>query len=234
MNILGLIPARGGSKGVPEKNIRLLQGKPLLWYTAMAALNSPSLSRVVLSTDDNNIAKIGKQIGLEVPFLRPAELAKDDTPTLPVIQHAVRILEKNAEKFDAICLLQPTSPLRDESIIEGCLKQFINTENDTVITISPVPEKYNPHFVYFKDNEGLLEYSMGENTKAIRRQDVPPAYLREGSVYVMRRNILMDDNTIYGKRVIGYPVAAEKSINIDTMEDWQEAEVILRGQKQQK
>ena len=117
MNILGLIPARGGSKGVPRKNIKLLHGKPLLCYTAQAALEASGLYRVVLSTEDEEIAQIGKNCGLDVPFLRPAELARDNTPSLPVIQHAVCALEENGRPIDAICLLQPTSPFRDAAVL---------------------------------------------------------------------------------------------------------------------
>ncbi len=230
MNILGLIPARGGSKGVPRKNIKLLHGKPLLCYTAHAALGASGLSRVVLSTEDEEIAQIGKNCGLDVPFLRPAELARDDTPSLPVIQHAVRILEENGNPIDAICLLQPTSPFRDAAVIESCLELFVKRGADTLITILPVPEKYNPYFIYLKDMDGSLKYCMGDETKAVRRQDVDPAFLREGSVYVMKRSVIMEQNSIYGKHIVGCPVAPDKSINIDTMEDWQAAERFLKEQ----
>src|SRR5262249_44411537 len=112
MRVLGLIPARGGSKGVPRKNLKLLCGQPLLLYTAREALASHKLSRVILSTEDPEIAAVGRQHGLEVPFMRPPELAEDSTPTLPVAQHAIRWMEQSGERFDALCLLQPTNPLR--------------------------------------------------------------------------------------------------------------------------
>lgn len=230
MNIIGLIPARGGSKGVPRKNIRLLQGKPLLCYTAEAALKVSGLAKIVLSTEDKEIAKVGKECGLDVPFLRPAELASDNSPTLPVIQHAIRMLENNDNPIDAICLLQPTSPFRDASLIERCIKLFIESGADTVITLLPVPEKYNPYFIYFQNEDGKLNYCMGEDTLAIRRQDVQPAYLREGSVYIIKRNIIMEENSLYGRHIVGCLTDAEKSINIDTMEDWRLAENYLREQ----
>src|SRR6266516_4625509 len=110
--VLGIITARGGSKGIPRKNIRLLGAKPLLQYTAEAAFGAKRLARVILSTEDEEIADVGRQCGLEVPFLRPSALARDDTPTLPVLQHAVRALEEGGESYDAICLLQPTNPFR--------------------------------------------------------------------------------------------------------------------------
>ena len=140
MNVLGLIPARGGSKGVPRKNIRQLAGKPLLAYTAEAALASSRLTRVILSTDDEEIAEVGRSCGLEVPFLRPAKLAEDTTPTLPVVQHAVQFLETRGEQFDAICLLQPTNPLRQTSDIDGCIELLESAEADTVFTMLAVPE----------------------------------------------------------------------------------------------
>ena len=230
MNIIGLIPARGGSKGVLRKNIKLLQGKPLLCYTAEAALKASGLARVVLSTEDEEIAKVGRECGLDVPFLRPDELARDNSPTLPVIQHAVRMLESNDEPIEAICLLQPTSPFRDTALIEQCIKLFIESGADTLITLLPVPEKYNPYFMYLQNGDGKLNYCMGEDTVAVRRQDVQPAYLREGSVYIIKRSVMMDDNSLYGPNIVGCPVNAEQSINIDTMDDWQLAEKYLEEQ----
>ena len=112
MTVVGIVPARGGSKGIPRKNIAPLLGKPLLAYTAEAALAARRLARVILSTDDDEIAEVGRRCGLEVLFMRPPELARDDTPMLPVVQHAVRWLEERGDRYDAVCLLQPTNPLR--------------------------------------------------------------------------------------------------------------------------
>src|SRR6266542_734123 len=120
--VLGIITARGGSKGIPRKNIRVLAGKPLLQYTAEAALGAKRLSRVILSTEDEEIAEVGRRCGIEVPFMRPLELAQDDTPTLPVLQHAVRTLEGAGVRYDAICLLQPTVPLRPSHAIDACIQ----------------------------------------------------------------------------------------------------------------
>jgi CMP-N-acetylneuraminic acid synthetase len=227
MRILGLIPARGGSKGIPKKNIRLLLDKPLLQYTAEAALASQYLSRVILSTDDPEIAQVGKHCGLEVPFLRPNTLAQDNTPTLPVVQHALHFLEQNQEKFDAVCLLQPTCPLRQTSDIDSCLKLFGDQNADTVVTVLPVPDKYNPHWVYFQNDEGLLYLSTGEPTPIPRRQELPTAYHREGSIYITRRDVIMEQGRLYGHRLYGYPLPSERSVNIDTMDDWRKAEELL-------
>lgn len=227
MRVLGLIPARGGSKGIPRKNIRLLLGKPLLQYTVEAALASRYLNRVVLSTDDPEIAEVGKQCGVEVPFLRPGELAQDNTPTLPVIQHAVHFLEQNQEPFDAICLLQPTSPMRQASDIDACLELFTSRQADAVVTVLQVPDKFNPHWVYFQDNAGFLRLSTGESEPIPRRQELPPAYHREGTIYVTRRDVIMEQGSLYGRRLYGFPVSPEKSVNIDTLNDWQRAEEML-------
>jgi CMP-N,N'-diacetyllegionaminic acid synthase len=227
MRVLAIIPARGGSKGVPRKNIRLLAGRPLLAYTADAALNSQRLSRVILSTDDEEIAAVGRACGLEVPFLRPKELARDDTPTLPVLQHAVGVLDEMNAKFDAVCLLQPTNPLRTSATIDACLELLETTGADSVATVLPVPLEYNPHWVYFRDGGGFLRLSTGETTPIPRRQLLPEAFRREGSVYAMLRTVLMDQNSLYGVKMVGYQLDSEASVNIDTMKDWSDAEAIL-------
>ncbi len=227
MRILGLIPARGGSKGVPHKNIRVLCGKPLLQYTADAALASRRLARVVLSTEDEEIADVGRYCGIEVPFMRPAELAEDETPMLPVVQHALTWFEKRGERFDALCLLQPTNPLRTTATIDGCIELFEKHEPDALITILPVPAEYNPHWVYYKSQDGGLRLSTGEAMPISRRQDLPEAFHREGSIYITRRDVVMEEQSLYGKRVLGYPLHAEQSVNIDHMRDWQRAEQLL-------
>ena len=229
MNVLGIIPARGGSKGVPRKNIRPLCGKPLLQYTAEAALAAKRLSRVVLSTEDAEIAEIGRRCGLDVPFLRPVDLAEDDTPTLPVLQDVVRRLEAMGEAYDAVCLLQPTSPLRPAALIDACIERLETSDADAVVTILPVPAEYNPHWVFFQDSEGCLTISTGETIIIPRRQLLPPAFHREGSVYVTRRDVLMTRNSLYGERLVGVPVRPGGSVNIDTLDDWGKAESMISG-----
>ena len=229
MRVLGLIPARGGSKGVPRKNIRLLCGKPLLQYTAEAALAAHRLSHVILSTEDYEIAEVGRRCGLGVPFLRPAELAQDDTPTLPVVQHAVRWMETHGEQFDAICLLQPTNPLRQPQVIDACIDRLEQDDADAVVTILPVPAEYNPHWVYFQDEDGLLRLSTGEVNPIPRRQSLPAAFHREGSVYVTRRNLAMEQNSLCGRSLVGYLLDPEQCVNVDSLEDWERAERLLRA-----
>lgn len=228
IRVLGLIPARGGSKGVPGKNIKLLAGKPLLAYTAAAALAAQHLSRVVLSTDDEQIAAVGRACGIEVPFLRPAELAQDHSPTLPVVQHALRTLEAAGEQFDAVCLLQPTNPLRRAVDIDACITLFEREQADSVVTVLPVPAEYNPHWVYFRAADGSLRLSTGESTPIPRRQALPPAFHREGSVYVTRRDVILEENSLYGQRVLGVELDPTRSVNIDTPDDWAHAEALLQ------
>ena len=229
LNILGIIPARAGSKGVSRKNIRMLCGKPLLQYTAEAALESTLLSRVILSTEDDEIAEVGRDCGLDVPFQRPVVLAQDDTPTLPVVQHAVRWLEERGESYDAICLLQPTNPLRRTEHIDACIELFEKRDADSVITVLTVPAEYNPYWVYFSDLGGLLRLCLGEADPLPRRQELPAAFHREGSVYVTRRDVVMEGNSLYGWRVLGYEMRGERCVNIDSEEDWEKAEALLQN-----
>lgn len=227
MRVLGLIPARGGSKGIPRKNIRLLHGKPLLQYTAEAALGSRTLTRVILSTEDEEILAVGRLCGLDAPFLRPECLARDDTGTLAVIQHAVRWLEDAGDRYDAVCLLQPTNPLRRSDHIDACVVELERTAADAVFTMLRVPDKYNPHWVYTDDGSGRLVLATGDSSPIPRRQDLPPAYHREGSVYVTRRDVLMERNSLYGNRVAGFLMDPSDCVNIDGPEDWARAEQMV-------
>ena len=228
MRVLGLIPARGGSKGVPRKNIRVLGGKPLLQYTAETARAARLLSRVVLSTDDEEIAEIGRACLLEVPFMRPRELAADATPSLLVVKHALEWLGSRGDVFDAVCLLQPTHPFRQPGDIDACITLLDESGADSVVTVLTVPPEHNPHWVFFSGPDGTLRLSTGESVLIPRRQDLPPAFYREGSVYVTRRDVVLKGGSLLGERVIGYPMDPEKSVNIDTQEDWARAERLLR------
>lgn len=227
MRVLGVVTARGGSKGVPRKNIRPLAGRPLIAWTADSALAAKRLDRVILSTDDDEIAAAGRAAGLDVPFMRPVELATDTTPTLPVLQHAVGALEATDDRYDAICLLQPTNPLRTSAMIDAAIDMFSRSDADSLISVLPVPADYNPHWVYFRASSGELRIATGEATPIPRRQDLPPAFHREGSVYLMRRDVLMVQGSLYGSRVLGQEVDPNLSLNIDTPEDWARAEAVI-------
>ena len=227
MRVAGIVPARGGSKGVPHKNIVDLGGRSLLSYTAESALASKRLARIIVSTDDEQIAAEARHCGLETPFMRPRELARDDTPSLPVFQHAVRWLEESGDSFDAICTLQPTHPFRRADDIDRCIELLESSGADAAMTVARVPDDFNPHWTYLMDSEGAMRLTMGGSAPIPRRQDLPPAYHREGSVYVTRRDVLMDQNSIYGQRVVGLLIDQADRINIDTLEDLQQARAVL-------
>jgi CMP-N,N'-diacetyllegionaminic acid synthase len=228
MRVLGLITARGGSKGVPRKNIRLLGGKPLLQWTVESALAARSLSSVVLSTEDESIASLGCRFGAAVPFLRPAKLARDNTPTLPVIQHAIHALAALGEQFDAVCLLQPTNPFRLPADIDSCVDLLKTGNADAVISVRPLAADYNPHWVYFECEDGSLRLSTGENEPIPRRQLLPAAFHRDGSIYVTRTHVIIENNSLYGSRVLGYETKGAVWVNIDTLADWKRAEELLQ------
>ena len=230
MRVLGLIPARGGSKGIPNKNIRDLNGRPLLWYTAQAALEAQYLDRVVLSTEDSEIAKVGRACGLDVPFVRPSELSEDRSPTFPVIEHALNFFDAQDDSFDAVCLLQPVTPLRKSQVIDDCISLMKETDADSVITMLRVPIQFNPHFVYFVGRNGNLEYSLGGETQIIRRQDAPTAFVREGSVYLATVETIRHRKSLFGDKIKGLEIDPGVSVNIDSMDDWERAESILRRQ----
>jgi CMP-N-acetylneuraminic acid synthetase len=226
LRVLGLIPARGGSKGVPRKNVRLLRGKPLVQYTIEAAAGALRLAHTILSTDDEEIAAVGRACGVDVPFIRPATLAGDAAPMLPVVQHALAWFEQRGTGFDAVCLLQPTNPLRPPALIDRCIERLEESGADSVVTILPVPAEYNPHWVYFQDAAGALRLSTGEATPIARRQDLPAAFHRDGSVYVARSEVVAN-GSLYGPRTVGVVVAPEDSVNIDEPADWDLADARL-------
>lgn len=226
MKILGLIPARGGSKGIPGKNIKPLGGKPLLQHTFEAAGNSRLLSKVILSSDEEEIIAAAEKIGLEVPFRRPDELAGDSTSSLEVIQHAARFYFEKGEKFDAVCLLQPTSPFRRDGLIDEAIEKFISGKFDSLVSVREVPADYNPHWVFEPEN-GSLKIATGETEIISRRQDLPKAYHRDGAIYITKTEALIDQNSLYGKKIGYIDTTGDPYVNIDTPEDWKEAERII-------
>ncbi len=228
MRVLGIITARGGSKGIPAKNIAPLLGKPLLAYTADAAKQSRRLSRVVLSTDDEAIAEVGRTLQVEVPFLRPPALARDDTPTLPVLQDVVRRLEQAGDRYDAVFTLQPTNPLRRPDDIDGAIDLLERTGADSVISFVDVGERH-PARMKSIDAEGrVVNPPFAEQVEGQRRQDLPKLYLREGSVYLTRREVLMEQNSIQGSDCRAWIMPPQRACNIDEPFDLFLAEQMLK------
>lgn len=227
MRILGLVPARGGSKGVARKNARLIAGKPLLAWTADAARSATRLDGVILSTDDEELAEIGRECGLEVPFIRPAALATDTTPMIDVVLHSIDWADDDGRAFDALCLLQPTNPMRTAHDIDQAVELFERDDADTVFSVLAVPNDHHPDWVYLKSPDGSLRLSNGDREPVARRQDLPPAYHREGSIYLTRADVLRSRASLYGEKVRGFPIDADRSVNIDTPADWVRAETLL-------
>lgn len=226
---LGIISARGGSKSIPRKNLYPLCGKPLIKYTFEAAKGSKYLSKILLTTDDEEIALLGKENGIAVPFLRPGNLSLDDTPTLPVIQHAVNYLEKSESYSpDIVVILQPTSPLRRSHHIDDAVELLINTNADSVVSVVEVPHQYNPLSVMKITDERLVPFLENEDTQLLRRQDKPKVYARNGAaVYAIRSATLKKYNNIFGADNRPLLMKPEESIDIDTLLDLKFAEFLL-------
>lgn len=224
--ILGIIPARGGSKGVPRKNIREAAGRPLIAYTVEAARASKLITRCVVSTDDQETADICAALGCEV-MNRPGELAQDDTPTIAVIKHVFDVLESQGEVFDIGLILQPTSPLRAGPDIDSALQALCQSDADSIVSVYRVSD-HHPARMYRMES-GLL-VSLDESFATARRQELPPVYHRNGAIYAFRRRLL-DDNTLLGRRILPYIMEEERSLNVDTEYDLVLADFILSRKK---
>lgn len=222
MRFLGIIPARGGSKGVPGKNIRPLAGKPLIGWTIEAAKQSAVLDRLIVSTDDPAIASVALEFGAETR-IRPAVLAGDDTPTRPVLEHVVKELEAEGGLFDAVVTLQPTSPLRRPlHIRESCAQFVADAQADSLVSCVAVPHIFNPFSVMKRNADGYLENFIAGDT-ITRRQDKPEAFARNGAaVYITRRNRISE--YVFGGKLLCYLMDEEHSLDIDTLADFMAAE----------
>lgn len=229
MKILAIIPARGGSKGIPGKNIKLLSGRPLLSYTAEVALKSKYLTEVVVSTDDIQIAELAKKMDLKVPFIRPSELAQDNTPTIDVIIHALQWYKNQNSFFNAVCILQVTSPFRTVDFLDKAIKEFIEKDTDSLVSVQRVPHAYNPHWTFEVNSNGILKIATGETEIIPRRQELPTAYHRDGSIYITKTEILLNEHSIYGKSTAFIESNPEFYVNIDNMQDWEKAEEMIQN-----
>ena len=221
MRVLGLITARGGSKGVPGKNIKLLNGKPLLAYTVEAANASKFITDLVLSTDDDEIIQVAGNIGLSVPFKRPVELAVDSASSIDVVAHALQFFELKGIFYDAVCLLQPTSPFRKEGFIDEAIEKFINQKTDCLLSVLQVPHEYNPHWTFLENEKGTLDIATGEKEIIKRRQDLPVSFFRDGSIYITKTAVIKEKHSFYGESISYIESDPEYFCNIDTLKDWE-------------
>jgi CMP-N-acetylneuraminic acid synthetase len=223
--VLGVIPARGGSKGVPGKNLAMVGGRPLLWYTAEAARASRTLTHVIVSTDDVAIADAARGLGLDVPFLRPAALAADDTPMLPVLQHAVAEMAARQVIAETVVLLQPTSPLRRADHIDAAVSLLASTGADAVVSVVEVPHQFNPVSV-MRMQDGRLDPFLDGPT-VTRRQDKPRVFARNGPAVLATRARVVSAGSLYGTDCRGVLMGAEESLDVDSPWDLTVLEAIL-------
>jgi len=231
MKILAIIPARGGSKGVPRKNIKLLAGKHLLENTAAVALKSTLLSKVIVSTEDDEIISVAKTLNLEIPFKRPIDLATDSSSSLSVILHALEYFESKNVYFDSVCLLQVTSPFRTVEFLDEAIQKFIKSGSDSLISVQEIPHEYNPHWSFKLDEGQNLKIATGETEIISRRQDLPKAYHRDGSIYITKTKTLKEQNSLFGKKIAHIVSPKEFYVNVDTMDDWKKAEELVKNLK---
>lgn len=221
LRTLAVIPARGGSRGVPRKNVRPLGGKPLIeWTIAAAREAADALTRIVVSTDDAEAAAIARAAGAEVPFMRPAELSGDKVPTLPVLQHAVAFAEREENRdYDLVMLLQPTAPFRTADDIREAVRLATIDTCDSVISVVQV---FAVHPILMKRIEGdrLQPFCIDEK-EGTRRQDYSPAaYMRNGAIYLSRRKLIAEQNTIWGQQIRPFVMPEERSVSIDSELDF--------------
>lgn len=219
--VLAVIPARGGSKGIPRKNIRETAGKPLIAWTIEAAQKSNYIDRIVLSSDDLEIIEVAQRWGCEVPFIRPAELARDDTPGMDPIIHTLQ----NLEKYDYIVLLQPTSPLRIASDIDQSIELCSLNNSNACVSVSETDK--SPYWMYSLESNNQMTPILTAKDSNLRRQDLPTFVALNGAVYVAKCDWLLLNKTFVTNETIAYQMPKERSIDIDTDYDWYVAEVML-------
>ncbi len=229
LKVLGIIPARGGSKGIPSKNIKELDGMPLIAYTIRAAISS-NLTHVIVSTDSQTIADIAIRYGANVPFLRPDNLATDTASSMPVAIHGLLEMEKLYEcQYDAVMLLQPTTPFRTTEDINSAISLLIEKDTDSVISVVDVGGTHPARMKYLR--EGLLiDPPFCEEKENQNRQELEPMFIRNGAIYLSKRNVLLK-GTYKGDSCAALIMPNKRSVNIDTIFDFEYAEWLKTSNK---
>jgi len=228
--ILALIPARGGSKGLPRKNIRMFSGDPLIGRSIKQAKASKYLDRIVVSTDDREIAGIAERYGAEVPFLRPGELATDSAKAIDVIFHALDCIEKSGDRFDLLVLLQATSPLREAADIDRAIELLYSKEAKAVVSVCAA--EHHPYWMMTLSMNGALESGLKPDAQNMNRQELPEYFLVNGAVYAVVPNYLRENNGFMGKETFAYEMPPERSVDIDNELDFKFAEFIAGERKE--
>ena len=228
-DILIIIPARGGSKGIPRKNIKPLNGRPLIYYAIDTARAITSDENICVSTDDIEIKSVVENYGLKVPFLRPAELSTDTAGTYEVLLHALDYYEKQGKHYDIVLLLQTTSPFRTAEQVKEALALYDKSQADMVVSVKECPA--NPYYnVFEEDADGYLHVCKGDGN-IFRRQDAPKVYEYNGAIYIMDAEKLKTTHMHKMQKRVKYIMDAQSSFDLDTMQDWEMAEMILKTSK---
>ncbi len=221
--VLAIIPARGGSKGIPRKNVKLLAGKPLIAWTIEEAKKSKYIDKLILSSEDAEIIKVAQKWGCEAPFVRPPELARDDTPGIEPVLHALNALK---EKYDYVVLLQPTSPLRQVDDIDGCIEACFDANALSCVSATEVTQ--HPYLMYTIDHEGALRELIHRRETIHRRQDLPTVYVLNGAIYLAASEWLQQNRSFLKPDTKAYVMSRERSLDIDDLIDFKIAEFILQ------
>jgi len=222
-SVLAIIPARGGSKGIPRKNIRMLAGKPLIAWTIEETKKSKYIDRLILSSEDAEIIKVAKEWGCEVSFVRPAELAKDDTPGIEPVLHAMSMLPG----YDYVVLLQPTSPLRLVDDIDGCIETCVSSSAPSCVSVTEVDQ--HPYWMYTISDAGYLEAFIKQPIKTFCRQDLPKVHILNGAVYVSESNILEERRSFITTETKAYVMPQKRSRDVDDYLDMMLCEILIEN-----
>lgn len=221
MSVLAIIPARGGSKGISRKNIRSLAGKPLIGWSIDEAKQASCINRIVVSTEDEEIASVAREFGADVPFMRPAELAADDTPGMAPVLHAISQLPY----YDWVLLLQATSPLRSAEDIDGIWRFCQERDASSAVSICEVGK--HPYWMYQCDTVHHLEPVIKDRPDVTLRQNLPPTYVLNGAIYLARTEWLLEQQNFIGPKTLGYTMPPERSVDLDTPLDWLWVEFLI-------
>lgn len=229
--ILAIIPARGGSKSIPKKNIALLNGQPLMAYIIETCLKSTLVSRIIVSTDDEEIAQVGRRYGADVPFMRPAELARDDSPTLPVLEHAATWLaEHESYRPDIIILVQATSPFTSVDEIDGAITLLDSRPDaDAVTTVIEAPHNYHPYNIRQINEDGTVSFMMEKEHYLYPNRQLKPKVYAFGNTYVFRYQTLMEQKSIYGRKCLPLIIDPIHAFDVNDPHDMVIAEAIMNG-----
>jgi CMP-N-acetylneuraminic acid synthetase len=232
MRVLGVIPARGGSKSIHLKNIVDVCGIPLIAYSIKSAVESELLEDLIISTDNLEIAKVAKEYGGKIPFIRPSELATDSASSIDVIRHALKFMENaNGVVYDACMLLQPTNPLRSSSLIDLAINIFSSSRIDSVVSMVSVGAAH-PYRMYSLTASGALQpFVKNLENPMLPRQELPPIYIRSGDIYLTSRNVVLNGTDLIGEKSQGLIIEPENTVNIDSEQDLVVARSLIKSRK---